>query len=346
MAARGPRGDITAALILRAADRLLGANGRVEGISLRAVAAEVGVAANALYTYFPSLDAIWHDLADERLGRLHPQELLEYECPHCALLELAARGETVLSTPGTVSLLRRGPVLGRSSFELSETIMTLTERGSLDPRDAHDLIVQAHVAETKRETDECLQSTGKTPVEVFDSEGLLNERFVGAHGVWLTDSDRQLLARRGAAIAHCPSSNMKLASGIFAEGAARRAGVRFGLGTDGASSNNRYDMFAEMRTAALLAKVSTLDPVACSAADIHRTATVDGFKMFRLDAGEIAVGKPAASSLANVGPEITASGIAVPSASRATSCNRRPVSASSPFVAHTIRASARISGLI
>ena len=141
MAARGPRGDITAALILRAADRLLGANGRVEGISLRAVAAEVGVAANALYTYFPSLDAIWHDLADERLGRLHPQELLEYECPHCALLELAARGETVLSTPGTVSLLRRGPVLGRSSFELSETIMTLTERGSLGPRDAHDLIV-------------------------------------------------------------------------------------------------------------------------------------------------------------------------------------------------------------
>lgn len=159
--------------------------------------------------------------------------------------------------------------------------------------DAHDLIVQAHVAETKRETDECLHSTGKTPVEVFDSEGLLNDRFVGAHGVWLTDSDRQLLARRGAAIAHCPSSNMKLASGIFAEGAARRAGVRFGLGTDGASSNNRYDMFAEMRTAALLAKVSTLDPVACSAADIHRTATADGFKMFRLDAGEIAVGKAA-----------------------------------------------------
>ena len=162
-----------------------------------------------------------------------------------------------------------------------------------DFAEAHDLVVQTHVAETKRETDECLQATGKTPVEVFESEGLLNERFLGAHGVWLTDADRARLARRGAAIAHCPSSNMKLASGTFAEGAARRAGVRFGLGTDGASSNNRYDMFAEMRTAALLAKSATLDPVACSAAEIYRTATVDGFRIFRLDAGEIAVGKVA-----------------------------------------------------
>ena len=162
-----------------------------------------------------------------------------------------------------------------------------------DFAEAHDLVVQTHVAETKRETDECLQATGKTPVEVFESEGLLNERFLGAHGVWLTDADRARLARRGAAIAHCPSSNMKLASGTFAEGAARRAGVRFGLGTDGASSNNRYDMFAEMRTAALLAKSVTLDPVACSAAEIYRTATVDGFRIFRLDAGEIAVGKVA-----------------------------------------------------
>ena len=162
-----------------------------------------------------------------------------------------------------------------------------------DFAEAHDLVVQTHVAETKRETDECLQATGKTPVEVFESEGLLNERFLGAHGVWLTDADRARLAQRGAAIAHCPSSNMKLASGTFAEGAARRAGVRFGLGTDGASSNNRYDMFAEMRTAALLAKSVTLDPVACSAAEIYRTATVDGFRIFRLDAGEIAVGKVA-----------------------------------------------------
>lgn len=141
MAARGPRGDITVESILHAADRLLVDRGRVEGISLRGVAAEVGVAVNALYTYFPSLDAIWQELADQRLGRLHPTELLDRECPHCALLELADRAVTVLATPGTISLLRKGPVLGRCSFVLSETIMTLTEHGSLDSRDAHDLVV-------------------------------------------------------------------------------------------------------------------------------------------------------------------------------------------------------------
>jgi AcrR family transcriptional regulator len=141
MASRGPRGDITAASVLRAADRLLVERGRVEGISLRGVAAEVGVAVNALYTYVPSLDAIWHDLADERLGRLQPADLLDRECPHCALLELADRAMTVMGAPGTVSLLRRGPVLGPCSFALSETIMALTEHGSLEPRDAHDLVV-------------------------------------------------------------------------------------------------------------------------------------------------------------------------------------------------------------
>lgn len=141
MTARGPRGDITKASILRAADRLLVENSRVEGISLRAVASEVGVAVNAVYTYFPSLDAIWHDLADERLGRLQPADLLSPPCAHCALLELADRAGTILAVPGTVSLLRRGPVLGRCSFVLSETIMSLTEDACVDPRDAHDLVV-------------------------------------------------------------------------------------------------------------------------------------------------------------------------------------------------------------
>ncbi|HQQ61351.1 MAG TPA: amidohydrolase family protein, partial [Kiritimatiellia bacterium] len=155
----------------------------------------------------------------------------------------------------------------------------------------HDLLVHTHISETRREADECIAATGKTPAELFDAERLLNENFLGAHGIWLSDSDRQLLVKRGAAIAHCPSSNMKLASGVFNDKAARTAGLRFGLGTDGASSNNRYDMFSEMRTAALLAKVASDDPTTCPAGAIFRTATRDGFQLLRLDAGEIAVGK-------------------------------------------------------
>jgi len=165
---------------------------------------------------------------------------------------------------------------------------------------ANDLIVHAHISETKRETDECVQSTGKTPTELFDAEGLLNDRFIGAHGVWLTDSDRQLLKQRNAALVHCPSSNIKLASGSFDERNVRRDGIRFGLGTDGACSNNRYDMFSEMRTAAFLAKMDTMDPTACPATDIVATATRNGFHMLNLDAGEISVGKLADCILVNL----------------------------------------------
>ncbi len=141
MTRRGPRGDIDAARILHAADGLLAERGQIEGISLRSVAAAVGVTVNALYTYFPSLRAIWHDLADQRLGSLRPSELLNFDCPHCAILELVNRAATMACIPGTLSLLRAQPVLGEHSFALSETIMALTAHSSIGPRNAHDLIV-------------------------------------------------------------------------------------------------------------------------------------------------------------------------------------------------------------
>ena len=141
MQRRGPRGDIDAARILRVADALLAVRGCIDGISLRSIAAEVGVATNTLYTYFPSLRAIWHDLADERLGLLLPRELLGIDCSHCAILELVNRAAAMTAVPGTLSLLRAQPVLGPNSFALSETIMALTEHGSVSPRNAHDLIV-------------------------------------------------------------------------------------------------------------------------------------------------------------------------------------------------------------
>lgn len=168
-----------------------------------------------------------------------------------------------------------------------------------DFADAHQLILHTHISETQRETDECIESTGKTPAELFDAEGLLNERFIGAHGIWLTDSDRALLHNRQTALAHCPSSNIKLASGSFDEQKASAAGIPYGLGTDGACSNNRYDMFSEMRTAAFMAKAHTMDPTAGSAEQIYAAATRNGFRMLGIDAGEIAVGKLADCILVN-----------------------------------------------
>lgn len=141
MSRRGPRGDIDRDRILSAADALVREHDSIEGISLRMVATEVGVAANAIYTYFSSLRAIWHDLGDERLSTINPQELLKIPCRHCALIELAGRADTMAAIPGTLSLLRAQPILGPNSFRLSETIMELTADATVHPRDAHDLIV-------------------------------------------------------------------------------------------------------------------------------------------------------------------------------------------------------------
>lgn len=140
-AKRGPRGDINQDMILRAGDRLLRNRGSLEGVSLRAIATEVGVATNALYTYFPSLARIWHDLGDERLGMLHPEELLSSTCRHCAFLSLAQRAQEMMTVPGTLSLLRHQPILGTHSFRLSETILALTADACVNPRDAHDLLL-------------------------------------------------------------------------------------------------------------------------------------------------------------------------------------------------------------
>lgn len=166
-------------------------------------------------------------------------------------------------------------------------------RLTADFAETHDLLLTAHLSETQKENDDCLAQTGKTPTALFAGEGLLSRRFIGAHGIWLAPEDRRLLTESGAAVAHCPNSNCKLASGIFDEAAARRDGLRFGLGTDGASSNNRYDMFSEMHTAALLHKIHTTDPATATAPDIYQTATRDGFDMLGLDAGRIAIGKAA-----------------------------------------------------
>ena len=149
MARRGPRGDLSGDRILQAADDLVTERGDVAAVSLRMLADRLGVTANALYTYYPSLADIVHDLADRRLGRLGIEELLTGQagqgagafCPHCALVELLRRAQTLYASPGTLALLKAGPVLGPHSFRLSESVMTLCEGARLNPRDCHDLIM-------------------------------------------------------------------------------------------------------------------------------------------------------------------------------------------------------------
>lgn len=146
MTRRGPRGDLSREAILAAADNLVVEHGDVAKVSLRGVAARLGVTANALYTYVPSLAAMLHDLADERLGLLRVHELVPPTmtaptCSHCALVELYHRATALYASPGTLALLKAQPVLGPHSFSLSESVMFLCTGAALPARDAHDLIM-------------------------------------------------------------------------------------------------------------------------------------------------------------------------------------------------------------
>jgi 5-methylthioadenosine/S-adenosylhomocysteine deaminase len=158
-----------------------------------------------------------------------------------------------------------------------------------------DLPVHMHLHETEEEIRGSVEAHGRRPIARLESLGLVSPRLIGVHAVHLTDAEIALLARNGCSVAHCPSSNLKLASGFAPVAALVEAGVNVGLGTDGAASNNRLDLFQEMRTAALLAKGVAGRADALPARAALRSATLGGARALGLDrlVGSIAPGKAA-----------------------------------------------------
>ncbi len=153
-----------------------------------------------------------------------------------------------------------------------------------------------HVSETKKENDDELAKRHRTPVQALESLGLFQGRTVAAHCVWVNGSDMAILARRGVGVAHCPSSNMKLASGVAPVLKMRALGINVGLGTDSsAGSNNDVNMFEEMDLAAKLQKVTTLDPQALPAGAVLEMATIGGARVLGLEReiGSLETGKRA-----------------------------------------------------
>lgn len=172
------------------------------------------------------------------------------------------------------------------------TVCEATLRRIADRSRAEDRFVHIHVAETQGEVARCrAEHGGRTPVRYLLDCGLLGQKMLMAHGVHLTDDDISIIRDTGAVIVENAQSNLKLASGLFPY--ARTAGCRRALGTDGACSNNALSMFAEMKCAALVAKLENGDPTAAPAAEVLRLATRDGAQAFGLDAGEIRVGAAA-----------------------------------------------------
>ncbi len=157
------------------------------------------------------------------------------------------------------------------------------------------VLFQIHVAETKAETNQCLEINGLSPIQYLDSHGLLTENTLLAHCVWVDTADIEIMARRRAGVTHNPQSNMKLASGIAPVTSFLNCGINTGLGTDGCASNNDLDMFQEMGSAARLHKVHDLDPVAMDARTVLEMATIGGARAIGLDheIGSIEPGKQA-----------------------------------------------------
>lgn len=158
-----------------------------------------------------------------------------------------------------------------------------------------DIGVHTHMQETMHEVNESQSLYGLTPLKRLANLGLLSSRVVLAHCVHLSETDKQLIVDYGCHIAHCPTSNLKLASGIAPVAKCSELGINIGIGTDSAASNNRLDMFAEMRITALLAKGKSGNANAVSAQDALKMATINGAKALGLEhlVGSIEVGKMA-----------------------------------------------------
>lgn len=142
-----------------------------------------------------------------------------------------------------------------------------------------------HISETIKENEDCLAAHGKTPTQLLATLGYFQPHHVTniAHGVHLTDEDIAIIAASNSSVTHCPSSNLKLASGIAPIQKYLDNGINVALGTDGAASNNALNMLNEIRLAALLSKGVTLDPTAISAQAALEMATINGAKALGLD---------------------------------------------------------------
>jgi 5-methylthioadenosine/S-adenosylhomocysteine deaminase len=158
-----------------------------------------------------------------------------------------------------------------------------------------DLPIHMHIHETAFEVTEAEKNTGSRPLDRLDQLNLLNPNLIAVHMTELNAMEIDRLAETGVQVAHCPQSNLKLASGICPVAELQDKGINVCLGTDGAASNNNHDMFAEMKCAALLAKAVSGDASACNAKQAIQMSTINGARALGLGdiIGSIEVGKQA-----------------------------------------------------
>ncbi|MDD2646555.1 MAG: amidohydrolase [Patescibacteria group bacterium] len=147
----------------------------------------------------------------------------------------------------------------------------------------YNALYQIHCAETKKEVDECLVKNNLTPVAYLDKLGVLDDKTLLAHCVWLTDEDIEIIAKRKAKVSHCPLSNLKLGSGIASVNKMLARGIAVSLGTDGAASSNRLDVWEAGKYTVLLQKGINYDPAILTARQAIEMMTINGLKSLGFD---------------------------------------------------------------
>lgn len=163
-----------------------------------------------------------------------------------------------------------------------------TVRYSVGLAEKTGLAIHLHLSETQDEVRQMRERYGQTSTQYLDYLGVFDHRTLAAHCVYLSDTDRAIICRRGVSVLHNPQSNMKLASGVAPVASYMAQGINVSIGTDGVSSNNNLCMWDEMRSASLLAKVNSLDAQSLSAYEVLQMATVNGARTLGME-GELGV---------------------------------------------------------
>lgn len=225
--------------------------------------------------------------------------------PETTPINLRARMEDGLAETSRLVTAWHGRERGRLRVAVSPRFaVTSTEkllRAAAELASSHDLLIHTHASESRGEVELVRKRTGVSNVRYLDGLGLLTPRTCLAHAVQTDAEDWSALAERETSVVHCPSSNVRLSSGICPVEELRHCGVRVALGSDGAACNDRLDPFTEMRLATVLPRVRT-PPRALSAFEALRMATVEGSAALRLG-GEPGLSAGSLCDLAILDPE-------------------------------------------
>ena len=187
-----------------------------------------------------------------------------------------------------------GRIVADASIHGEYTSSAPIWRWMADYAHAHGLGMHVHVSETQKEHEDCkARHGGLTPIQTLDQYGVWDGRAIAAHCVYTTPEDWAVMARKGVSCVHNPYSNLKLGSGVAPIPDMLRAGVNVALGTDGVSSHNSVDMFADMKLAAILHNGVRRDPMAMTARQALEMATVNGARALGRNTGRIEAGRTA-----------------------------------------------------